>query len=37
MAFLPILNTESENLPERILVVGDPNRLDVVAESREVV
>ena len=33
MTFLPILNTESETLPEKILVVGDPNRLDVVAES----
>ena len=33
MAFLPILNTESENLPKKILVVGDPNRLDVVAKS----
>ena len=33
MAFLPILNTESENLPKKILVVGDPNRLNVVAKS----
>lgn len=33
MAFLPILKTESENLPERLLVVGDPNRLKLVAES----
>lgn len=33
MTFLPILNTESETLPEKILVVGDPNRLDLVAES----
>lgn len=33
MAFLPILKTDSENIPEHVLVVGDPNRLDVVAES----
>ena len=32
MTFLPILNTEAANLPERLLVVGDPNRLDVVAQ-----
>jgi|TARA_B110000881_G_C18414573_1_gene432769 uridine phosphorylase len=37
MAFLPILNTESENLPKKILVVGDPNRLDVVAKSLQTV
>jgi len=33
MAFLPILKTDSDNIPERVLVVGDPNRLDVVAQS----
>ena len=33
MTFLPILNTEAENLPKRILVVGDPNRLQVVSEQ----
>ena len=33
MAFLPILSTDADNIPERILVVGDPARLDVVAES----
>ncbi len=33
MAFLPILKTDSDNIPERVLVVGDPFRLDVVAES----
>lgn len=33
MAFLPILKTDSDNIPDRVLVVGDPNRLDVVAES----
>ena len=33
MTFLPILKTDSSNIPARILVVGDPNRLDVVAES----
>ncbi len=32
MAFLPILKTESTEIPERILVVGDPNRLDKVTE-----
>ena len=35
MAFLPILKTESENLPERILVVGDPNRVDKVLPHLE--
>ena len=33
MAFLPLLKTESETLPGKILVVGDPSRLDVVAEA----
>jgi len=33
MAFLPLLKTESETLPGKILVVGDPSRLDLVAES----
>lgn len=33
MPFLPILKTDSESIPDRVLVVGDPNRLDVVAES----
>ena len=32
MAFLPLLNTDSERIPEKVLVVGDPNRLDMVAE-----
>lgn len=32
MAFLPLLKTESETLPRKILVVGDPKRLDLVAE-----
>lgn len=31
--FLPILKTDAANIPERILVVGDPNRVDIVAES----
>ena len=45
MAFLPILKIDSEKVPERVLVVGDPGRLDriskelseakVVAENRE--
>jgi uridine phosphorylase len=35
MTFLPILKTDSDNLPARILVVGDPNRLDVVAQCLE--
>ncbi len=30
MAFLPILNAEAGDFPERILVVGDPNRIDRV-------
>lgn len=30
MPFLPILNTDSKELPARILVVGDPNRIDRV-------
>ena len=33
MAYLPILKTESETLPAKILVVGDPKRLDMVAGS----
>lgn len=33
MAFLPLLKTEAEQIPELVLVVGDPGRLDVVAES----
>jgi len=33
MAFLPLLKTESETLPQKILVVGDPKRLDLVAET----
>ena len=33
MTFLPLLRTEAGNLPERILVVGDPARLELVAES----
>ena len=32
MTFLPILKTESENLPRKILVVGDPNRIDEVTK-----
>ena len=32
MTFLPILKTEAANIPERLLVVGDPNRLTQVAE-----
>lgn len=32
MTFLPILKTDTDNLPSRILVVGDPNRIDIVAE-----
>lgn len=32
MTFLPILKTDAANLPERILVVGDPNRIDIVTE-----
>ncbi|MEM7097602.1 MAG: nucleoside phosphorylase [Pseudomonadota bacterium] len=35
MTFLPILNTPAENIPERILVVGDPNRLEVVSKQLE--
>ena len=45
MPFLPILKIDSEKVPERVLVVGDPGRLDriskelseakVVAENRE--
>lgn len=31
MAFLPILKTDADNIPERVLVVGDPNRLQMVA------
>lgn len=31
--FLPILKTDAANIPERVLVVGDPNRVDIVAES----
>lgn len=30
---LPILKTDVDNIPERLLVVGDPNRVDIVAES----
>ncbi|MBT4160622.1 MAG: nucleoside phosphorylase [Gammaproteobacteria bacterium] len=30
MAFMPILNIEGTEIPERILVVGDPGRLDKV-------
>ncbi len=30
--FLPILKTSTDNIPERILVVGDPNRIDKVIE-----
>lgn len=33
MAYLPILKTESKTLPAKILVVGDPKRLDMVAGS----
>ena len=33
MTFLPLLKTKAESIPERVLVVGDPGRLDVVAES----
>ena len=33
MAFLPLLKTESETLPGKILVVGDPSRLNMVAEA----
>ena len=33
--FLPILKTDASNIPDRVLVVGDPNRIDVVAESLE--
>ena len=33
MAFLPILKTEDSNIPERLLVVGDPNRVDAVIEK----
>ena len=32
MTFLPILKTESENLPRKILVVGDPNRIDEITK-----
>ena len=45
MPFLPILKVDSEKIPERVLVVGDPGRLEritkelsetaVVAENRE--
>ena len=45
MPFLPILKVNSEKIPERVLVVGDPGRLgriskelseaSVVAENRE--
>ena len=45
MPFLPILKVNSEKIPERVLVVGDPGRLDqistklseatVIAENRE--
>ena len=45
MPFLPILKVDSEKIPERVLVVGDPGRLDrisrklsevtVIAENRE--
>ena len=45
MSFLPILKVDSEKIPERDLVVGDPGRLDrisgklseatVIAENRE--
>jgi uridine phosphorylase len=31
--FLPILKTNASNIPSRVLVVGDPNRIDVVIES----
>ena len=30
---LPILKTDVSNIPQRILVVGDPNRVDIVAKS----
>jgi len=29
--FLPILKAQAQEIPDRILVVGDPNRIDVVA------
>lgn len=32
MAFLPILKADASEIPERILVVGDPNRLNAVSE-----
>ena len=32
MAILPILNTDTSNIPDRLLVVGDPGRLKKVAE-----
>ena len=45
MPFLPILKVDSEKIPEKVLVVGDPGRLDrisrklsevtVIAENRE--
>ena len=31
--FLPILKIQASEIPERILVVGDPNRVDIVAQS----
>ncbi|MCG8377908.1 MAG: purine-nucleoside phosphorylase, partial [Proteobacteria bacterium] len=31
MTFLPILKTDAENIPERVLVVGDPGRVDTVS------
>ena len=33
MTYLPILKTDAASIPKRVLVVGDPARLDVVAEQ----
>ena len=33
MPFLPILKVDSEKIPERVLVVGDPGRLDRISKE----
>ena len=33
MAFLPILKVDESQIPERVLVVGDPGRLELVAKE----
>ena len=33
MPFLPILKVNSEKIPERVLVVGDPGRLELISKE----